>query len=555
MIRLFETNRIRQVRELDGVWDFAVCSASGGKGKEFRLAVPGSWEMNPALCNYRGKGVYEREIVLERETNLRFNFYGVSHTADIYFDGNLVGHHYNAYTRFDVVIPHASAGTHRLAVEVTNAFGPESALHVVNDYYNYGGITRPVALELLPDVYIDLLQFMPRLEGGNWKASVRATLKNLAGAPWRGAFSLGVAGKNLTFSVTLNPGENMVEKELAFDGVDPWSAEHPKLYALEATLLEQGKPVDDLIDRVAFRQVQVSGRDLLVNGSKVRLHGFNRHEDHPMFGCAIPVPLMVQDLELIRATGANTIRTSHYPNDARFLDLCDEMGFYVWEESHARGMSEERMKNPNFVQQSQECINDMVRDHFNHPSIVLWGILNEGASGSPYGRTHYEMQFKQLKELDPSRPRTFASCCYFKDMCLDLVDVVSFNIYPLWYFDEEPGPYLAQIREWIEGAGGAGKPFIISEIGAGAIYGYRTPLKVKWSEERQAEILDAVMSAYLPLEDLTGFIIWQFCDCRIHEEDNRFNTRPKTQNNKGIVDVYRRPKLAYDVVRKHFSKS
>ena len=551
MLRMFQTNQIRQVKELEGVWDFYLSPDNSTSAKRYRLFVPGSWEMNQELCSYRGKGIYEKEIILERETNLKLDFYGVSHTADVYLDDVLVVHHYNAYTKFSAIIPHTAKGRHQLKVVVSNAFGEESALHFPNDYYSYGGITRPVAMSYLPDLFVEQIHFTPRTENGKWKACIQVKLNNLRDSQQRGALALEVANKTLAVSVLLNPGENIVEKEMEFDDVAVWDVSTPSLYLCRAILMQEGKEIDDLIERVAFREIKASGNDLLVNGKKIQIRGFNRHEDHPLYGCAIPVPLMIQDLELIRETGANTVRTCHYPNDPRFLDLCDEMGFYVWEESHARGVNEERMRNPNFAIQSRDCIHEMIRDDYNHPSIILWGIINEGASDTAFGREQYQTQFAQIKQLDSSRPRTFASCRHFKDLCMDLVDVVSFNIYPLWYFEEDPNVFLDRLLDWIRSVEGEEKPFIISEIGAGAVYGFRTPLKSKWSEERQAEILDAVLSAYLHREDVTGMILWQFCDCRVHEE--HFAGRPKTENNKGIVDIYRRPKLAYEVVRRHFT--
>ncbi len=86
---------------------------------------------------------------------------------------------------------------------------------------------------------------------------------------------------------------------------------------------------------------------------------------------------MVADLDLIEDMGMNAIRTTHYPYDGRFLDLCDERGIYVWEENHARGLGLEQMSHPLFVQQCENCNREMVEHHYNHPSIIIWGILNE----------------------------------------------------------------------------------------------------------------------------------------------------------------------------------
>ena len=164
-----------------------------------------------------------------------------------------------------------------------------------------------------------------------------------------------------------------------------------------------------------------------------------------------------------------------------------------------------------------------------------------------------------IKGLDRSRPVTFASNKAERDTCLDLVDIVSWNRYVGWYHDE-PGDApddLKRLLKWLHSSasGAKGKPVILSEFGAGAIPGYRHPSHVKWTEEYQAECLDAQLAAYLDHPDVTGCAIWQFCDIRNTTEDNRFNSRPRTMNNKGTVDELRRPKLAYGVVKRRMHEA
>ena len=340
--------------------------------------------------------------------------------------------------------------------------------------------------------------------------------------------------------------------EINCKAVSAWAPEHPTLYQVTAQLQdESGCVIDDLIDRVGFREVKTQGKDILLNGKKLQIKGFCRHEDHPQFGCALPLSAIMQDLQLARDMGANSIRTSHYPNDELFLDLCDELGILVWEENHARGLSEEQMRNPNFERQCETCIREMIAAHYNHPSIYIWGILNECASDTEYGKSCYKAQFELIESLDKTRPRSFSSCRFKTDICFDLVDVVSYNIYPKWYHNTPVAEYLDDLYKWIQTTPGEGKPFLITEVGAGAIYGYRTPAKVKWSEEYQVQALEEQLNAILSYNDCSGVYIWQFCDVRV--TNDWWNTRPRTMNNKGIVDEYRRPKLAYETVKKIFS--
>lgn len=593
MLRIFATHKIRPQTELSScLWDFATMPGDNGEPVRMRATVPSCWENYPGTRTYRGRAYYERSF--QASGNIRLEFKGVSHTAEVFVDGERVASHYNAYTPFSAVIKNLSPGFHKLRVCVDNSFDSRSALHVENDYQTYGGITRAVALEELKGVYVTGLHVTPVKKEGQWYAHVEVGVKNLDAQPFGGQVRLAVKGPGeggaavwppeptvgggrvsclsepigsgkaecpseqvmegctsvCSFELT-GDGEKRLCVDLACEGVAEWNPKTPILYTVSAVIHDgQGKAVDDLIDRFGFREVTIEGEDILMNGKKLQIKGFCRHEDHPQFGCALPLAAMQQDLLLMRDMGANSVRTSHYPNDEIFLDLCDETGMLVWEENHARGLSEKAMRNPNFERQCEECIREMIEAHYNHPSIYIWGILNECASHTEYGKSCYEKQLSLIRSLDASRPRSFASCQFKTDICLGLVDVVSYNVYPLWYHDTPVEEYLADLYDWVQQTEGAGKPFLITEVGAGAVYGYRTPEQVKWSEEYQAAALEKQLGAILAHAGTSGVYIWQYCDCRVC--DSWFNVRPRTMNNKGIVDEYRRPKLSYAVVQKIF---
>lgn len=551
MVRLFNTHFVRKHAELDGMWDF---SLNENEGFEYSLPVPGCWEQHPDFRTYRGKGTYRKEVFVDREANICLEFKGVSHSCEVFFDGVSIQKHYNAFTPFRVYITDVSSGMHEIKVCVDNSFGEHSSLHIPNDYYTYGGITRPVSVEYLPDVFIENIRFSPKCINGVWCGTIAVNVRNFSDKYFKGEVK-GFVDSNTEFTfgnIELNPYESKEFVTSAeFLDVKPWDVLKPQLYYLNVRLYVDSVVIDDYIERIGFREIEVVGKQFFLNGKEVFFKGFNRHEDHSIFGCAVPLQIMAEDIELILKTGANAVRTSHYPNDERFLDLCDERGVLVWEENHARALSLERMQNPNFDRQCRDCINEMIINHYNHPSIVIWGILNECASETEIGRTKYMEQFEQIKKLDKTRPTSFATCQHFKDICLDLPDIISVNLYPLWYDETSPGESLSKELEWIESKNQGKKPVIISEVGAGGIYGYRSDTAVRWTEERQQIILDEVLEKFVNNSEISGVYIWQFCDCRVTEEE-WFMVRPKTCNNKGIVDGYRRKKLAYDTVKKHF---
>ncbi|MBO5303646.1 MAG: hypothetical protein J6A92_06305 [Lachnospiraceae bacterium] len=553
MIRTFQTHEIRKQKELTGgYWDFTPCQGENA-GKVYRVATPCCWESHPDFGNYKGEGEYTTTFFAKG--NIRLEFKGVSHTATVYLDGKEIVKHYNAYTMFDVIVKDVKEGEHTLTVRADNRFSEASALHIPNDYMSYGGVSRPVVFEELGDAYIRYIHVTPYREDTVWKAKVEILVKNISKKDITLDIHAIAAGKDMVWENCRIAGEEegLYSTIESFENVSPWMIENPNLYTIKAVLtdVDTKENIDDYIDRFGFREVTIEGKQILINGEKIKIKGLCRHEDHPQFGCALPYAAMTADMEIIKHLGANSIRTAHYPNDEIFLDLCDEHGILVWEENHARGLSLLDMQNPNFEPQAEQVIREMIPAHYNHPCIYIWGILNECASDSEYGKECYEKQFKLIKELDTSRPHSFASCKFKTDICFGLPDVVSYNIYPLWYHDTPVDEYLDDLYQWVQKeTDGAGKPFLITEIGAGGLYGYRNAYNSKWTEDYQAQALEKQLTAVLNYEDCCGVYIWQFCDIRVCEE--WVEKRPRTMNNKGVVDEYRRIKLAYDVVKRIF---
>ena len=551
MLRLFPNHRIRQCISPAPLW--TLTTLDGGLSAPVRILVPGVWETIPGLHSYQGRAVYEQTITCGG--NVRFVFGGVSFRARVLLDGAEIASHYGAYTAFDAVVQDVPLGEHTLQIEVDNRFGEDSALHIPNDYYSYGGVNRPVEIQQLGDAYLTRLHITPLRGEQGWQARVEADLCSLSKNPLQGELCFTVAGQTASIPVQLGAGEKTtVALTIDCPGVQTWDVDSPVLYDAAAELRLDGRAVDDLRDRFGFRTVEVRGRDILFNGKKLIIKGFNRHEEYGPFGCAVPVEAMAHDIHLMKEMGCNAVRTCHYPNDPRFLDLCDEMGLLVWEESHARGLSEDMMRNPNFMYQNLLCTREMVAQHYNHPSIFIWGCLNECADNTDYGADCYRQTFRLLDELDASRPMTAALLERPGGMVYADSDVVSVNIYPQWYHDtpvkDAVDRKLAEVRR----SSGREQPMIISEIGGGAVYGYHDPIgEAKWSEERQCTVLRRQIEGVLSHPELSGIFIWQFADVRVDE--SWAMGRPRTHNNKGVVNEYRQPKMSFRLVKELFRKA
>jgi len=173
---------VRKSRSLDGIWKFSLAGSDGlsKAGEPLPIYVPSCWEMVPGCENRRGYMIFERDLDLAPGRRHRVVFGAVSHTANVFWNGRPIGHHEDAYTPFEVMIP--GGGRSTLAVRVDNSFGDHAGLHISNDYYSYGGLTRPVVIEEVPDVFLSRLHATPRRSAQGWKLLVRVVLARADGA-------------------------------------------------------------------------------------------------------------------------------------------------------------------------------------------------------------------------------------------------------------------------------------------------------------------------------------------------------------------------------------
>ena len=151
MQRIFPEHEIRPVMSLDGMWQL---TAHDEQKTSVVAGVPGVWERIPALARFRGTADYARKVQVCRDGNVLLRFGGVSHTAQVFWDGQKVGEHYNAFTGFEILLTDVRSGEHDLCVQVDDSYCEASTLHVPNDYMTYGGINRPVEMQEIGGAFI-----------------------------------------------------------------------------------------------------------------------------------------------------------------------------------------------------------------------------------------------------------------------------------------------------------------------------------------------------------------------------------------------------------------
>jgi beta-glucuronidase len=562
--RRFREHDLRVVTDLSGVWDFVFLgdvdpesvvisdlSFDSPRGMN-TAAVPGCFDATPAYAGQRGLAAYRRRLILADATPHRLILDSVHHWCRVFVDGNPLREHAGGFTRFSTELPRTTAGEVELVILVDNRFDfDRSPLHLdYFDWYHFGGIAGGAELHRLGELWIDRVQVTttsiapPALQIRIAYGGVRA--------PGSTGLTITLGERELIAeTLDLEGTEGVIERTIEIVDAALWSPEEPNLHLLHVRLGE-----DDMRTRIGIRSVKTRGQEILINGEPVRLLGFNRHAAHPQFGHAVPAMVQLSDVQQLSDLGANFVRGSHYPQNEGFLDLCDEAGLCVWSEAIGWQHTALHLTDARFVEAQAAHIDEMVAAAYNHPSILMWGVLNESHSHDASCRPAYAKLLGRLRELDETRPVTYASNHPFEDVCLDLVDIVAVNCYPGWY-----GSELARIPEdldrivaYVDGPQGqSDKPLIISEIGAGAIYGWRDQNGARWTEQYQMALLEAVIRHLFEDRDrFAGLAIWQFCDVRASEAVQKILARPRGFNNKGVVDEYRRPKMAYGAVKRAF---
>ncbi len=244
------------------------------------------------------------------------------------------------------------------------------------------------------------LRHAPSGDGGAYR--VRAVLHDASGAP---------AAEPVEASVAAYYRTSRWEARFSLNVPTPalWSAERPTLYTLTVTLIDpDGAELESQACRVGFRSVEIRSRALLVNGKRVLLKGANRHEHDERTGKTLSLESMIRDIELLKRHNFNAVRTSHYPNDERWYDLCDEYGLYLIDEANIESHAyyDHLCRDPRWLQAFVDRVSRMAIRDKNHPSVIVWSLGNE----SGYGPNH-DAAAGWLRDFDPTRPLHYEGAC------------------------------------------------------------------------------------------------------------------------------------------------
>ncbi len=543
-------------KDLNGTWKFALLkkpenvtddmlAAETSHADWADIAVPGNWTMQdfwdkPIYVNVRmpfpdndpplvpednPTGVYRTSFRLPRNWQKRrtvIHFGGVDSYFELYCNGKFIGLGKDSRIPSEFNLTDAlKKGVNTLAVKVLR--WSDSSYVEDQDHWRQAGIHREVFLYSTDSSYIeDIFAHADLdLDNGDGALNVKTKLNfvrdteadrgktgpqtnrivdlELVDADGKHVYS---ASQIVDKSYRIQSYESRIDGRIK--GVKPWSAEAPNLYTLIVRMKnEDGTVIDTRSTRVGFRNVKIDDRQLLINGKCVLIKGANRHEHHDTLGKAVPRETMIQDIKLLKQFNFNAVRTSHYPSDTLWYELCDEYGIYVLDEAnieaHANYWS--ICRDPRWEKAFLERGMRMVLRDKNHPCIFGWSLGNE----SGYGENHDKLA-DAIRAYDPSRIiHNEGECkrgwqqggnCYENSQyrANDFID-------PMY-------PHVNNLIEWAENNNDK-RPFIMCEY-SHAMGNSNGNLKEYW---------DAIERYH----GLQGGFIWEWLDhgIRVQAEDGR----------------------------------
>lgn len=515
--------------------------------KSQKIQVPGDWNsQDEKLFLYEGTVWYQRDFKLEKKSNKRYviHFGAVNYKAIVYVNGKKMGAHEGGFTAFQFDVTAAlKNGDNFIVVKVDNRRERNQIPTVNTDWWNYGGITRPVKLLELDETY--LADYFIQLAvddantisgwvqlGGDEKTQVKTVTVSLPELGIEKTISVNKSGR----------GEFSFPAKLTY-----WTPDAPKLYKVKFRYNNE-----TITDSIGFRTIKVEGAEIVLNGKPIFLRGISIHEEAPdREGRAWSEADARKVLTWAKELGCNFVRLAHYPHNEAMIRMADEMGLLVWSEIPVYWTIQ--FKNKAVYKKAEQQLSEMISRDKNRAAIILWSVANE----TPNHKARYKFLknlIKKARKLDPSRLITAASDTqatlgegkYIDDPLVAIVDVIGINSYCGWYGGT---PASCADLSW---QSKYNKPVIMSEVGAGALYGKHGNKDERWTEEYQADVYKNNIAMMKNMTFLRGLTPWILRDFRSPRRP-----LPGIQdfwNRKGLLSDKGEPKSAWHVLNRYYEE-
>jgi len=550
------------------------------------LNLPHTWNADDAFDDergyYQGFGCYRKKWFVPaswKGKTVNLHFEGANHTAEVYCNGQLAAKHIGGYTAFraDVSKFLKFGAENLIAVRVSNANDPKVA-PLSADFTFYGGIYRNVWAIVNEPAHFDLADMAsegiilsPKEDKKGWSLGVsgKVILPQNLKSKYKINATIFDPNHNIvgTKSMELKPKgkpETLFSFEIFLGStVLKWSPDKPDLYSVKTELIENEEVKDEIQNHTAFYNFKMTAdKGAFLNGEAIKLMGVCRHQDFAGLGNALPDDIHYRDAFKIKEMGGNFLRIAHYPQAKALLDACDKLGILVWEEIP---IVNEITPDSSFFKTSIQQLKEMIAQHRNHPSVVMWGYMNEvflgfGKQKTDSARALHTKETVRLAKIldsvshktDPARLSVMAlhnSSKYNESGIADVANVTGWNLYHGWYHDAFPdfGTFMDK-----EHSNFPKRIHLISEFGAGSdqrlssskpnIYDFSPQWQLLYHQSYLKQIMDRPW--------ISGGAMWNLVD---FGSEGRKETMPHI-NNKGLLTMDRKPKDAYYLYQAFLSK-
>jgi len=475
--------------------------------KSRTLKVPGDWNtQSDQLFFYEGTVWYKKsfDYLLQPDKRLFVHFGAANYVADVYLNGERIGQHEGGFTPFNLEITKGVREKGNfLVVKVDNKRRRDAVPTLMTDWWNYGGLTRQVALVETSSTFVH--DYLIQLERGSLNR-VRGWVRlNGLRLGQRTTIRIPEAGINRSFTTDAS---GQVAIDFRAD-LKLWSPEDPKLYEV---IVET--ETDQVRDRIGFRSIETRGSDILLNGRPIFLRGICMHEEAPFRGGrAYSREDALTLLGWARELGANFVRLAHYPHNELIVREADKMGILLWSEIPVYWTIQ--WENSATLDNARNQLSEMIERDKNRAAVVIWSVANETPL-SDARLSFLKTLVSHARSLDATRLISAAMERHYINRTTQLIDdplgefldVLGCNEYVGWYDG------LPQKADRIEWQSKYDKPLIMSEFGADALYGHHGDALTRWTEEYQEDLYRRQIGMLRKISFLRGTSPWILMDFR-----------------------------------------
>jgi beta-glucuronidase len=520
---------------------------------KYTLQVPGDWNSQAEkFLYYEGIVWYKRsfDFTKSNAANKVYLYFGaVNYEADVYLNGKKLGKHKGGFTSFNFEVPdsYLKPTGNYLVVKVDNTRRKDEVPTVNTDWWNYGGITRDVQLVEVPAAFIKDYSLHIK-KGASLKTSKNIPVEGWVQLnEWQATKEVTVEIPELKIKKAFPVTGNKVAVQFNLPAVQLWSPQTPKLYNIVINT-----SADRIDDKIGFRTIEVSGRQVLLNGKPLFMRGICTHEEIPQPGRrAYNKQDALQLLGWGKELGCNMVRLAHYPHNENMTRVADSLGILIWSEIPVYWTID--FSSGEVFDKARTQLTEMITRDRNRASIIIWSVGNE-TPVNPLRLAFMRNLIGAARSLDSTRLVSAALEVNYQpgvnkidDPLGEYVDIVSFNEYLGWYAGL---PDRCRTANW-EFA--YNKPFFISETGAETLGGFHGDSLTRWSEEYQEWYYREQVAMFKRMPDnFAGLSPWILVDFRSPRRNNQ--TFQEGWNNKGLIDQKGRKKKAFAVLKGYYEE-